>query len=163
MHYLIDGHNLIPKLPGLSLQSIDDELRLVELLQEYCRRSRNQVEVYFDNAPLGQSRTRKYGTVNAHFIPQGRTADDAIRLRLGKLGRTGRNWAVVSSDQRVQMDARASHAQAVPSEQFARELLAVLSASSTAEKPTDAALSPEEVAAWIGIFAGHSTKPKPRG
>jgi predicted RNA-binding protein with PIN domain len=161
MHYLIDGHNLIPKLPGLSLQSIDDELRLVELMQEYCRRSRNKVEVYFDNAPLGQAGTRRYGTVSAHFIPQGSTADDAIRLRLGKLGRTGRNWIVISSDQRVQMDARAIHAQAVPSEKFARELLAVLGESSTAEKPANAALSPEEVAAWMGVFAGRSQKPKP--
>ena len=160
MHYLIDGHNLIPKLPGLDLQSIDDELRLVELLQEYCRRSRNQVEVYFDNAPLGQARTRRYGTVSAHFITKGRTADEAIRLRLGKLGRTGRNWVVVSSDQRVQMDARAVHAQAVPSEKFARELLEALGASSTAEKPADAALSAEEVAAWMGVFARRSPKPK---
>jgi uncharacterized protein len=160
MYYLIDGHNLIPKLPGLSLQSIDDELRLVELLQEYCRRSRNKVEVYFDNAPLGQAGTRSYGTVIAHFIPQGRTADDAIRLRLGKLGRAGRNWVVISSDQRVKMDARAIHAQAVPSEKFTRELLAVLGASSTAEKPADAVLNPEEVAAWMGVFAGHSPKPK---
>jgi predicted RNA-binding protein with PIN domain len=160
MHYLIDGHNLIPKLPGLSLQSIDDELRLVELLQEYCRRSRNKVEVYFDNAPLGQAGARRYGTVSAYFIPQGRTADDAIRLRLGKLGHSGRNWVVVSSDQRVKMDARAVHAQAVPSEKFARELLGTLGTSSTAEKPADAALSAEEVAAWMGIFAGHSAKPK---
>ena len=161
MHYLIDGHNLIPKLPGLSLQSIDDELSLVELLQEYCRRSRNQVDVYFDNAPLGQAGTRKYGIVSAHFISQGRTADDAIRHRLGKLGRAGKNWMVVSSDLRVQMDARAIHAQTLPSEKFARELLAVLGSSPTVERPADAVLSAEEVAAWMGIFAGHAKKAKP--
>jgi predicted RNA-binding protein with PIN domain len=160
MHYLIDGHNLIPKLPGLSLDAIDDELRLVKLLQEYCRRSRNQVEVYFDNAPLGQAGTRKYATVSAHFIPQGRTADDAIRHRLGRLGRAGRNWAVVSSDQRVQTDARAAHAQAIPSEKFVHALLASLGSSTEAEKPADTALSPEEVTAWMSLFAGHSSKPK---
>ncbi len=32
--YLIDGHNLIPKL-GLRLDSIDDEMDLVVRLQEY--------------------------------------------------------------------------------------------------------------------------------
>ena len=37
MPYLIDGHNLIPKVRGLSLQSMDDEMELVELLQEFCR------------------------------------------------------------------------------------------------------------------------------
>jgi predicted RNA-binding protein with PIN domain len=160
MHYLIDGHNLVPKLPGLSLATIDDELRLVELLQEYCRRSRNKVEVYFDNAPLGQAGTRKYGTVSAHFIPQGRTADDAIRLRLGKLGRAGRNWAVVSSDQRVQMDARAIHAQAIPSEKFAQELRAVLGGSVQVEKSANSVLSSDEVAEWMDIFKGHPQKPK---
>jgi predicted RNA-binding protein with PIN domain len=154
MHYLIDGHNLIPKLPGLSLGAIDDELRLVELLQEYSRRSRNQVEVYFDNAPPGQAGARKYGTVSAHFIPQGRTADDAIRLRLGRLGRIGKNWSVVSSDQRVQTDARA-----VPSEKFSRMLLATLGSSTEAEKPADLALSPEEVTAWMNLFTGHPPKP----
>jgi hypothetical protein len=159
MYYLIDGHNLIPKLPGWSLESIDDELRLVKLLQEYCRRSRNPVEVYFDNAPPGQAGPHKYGTVKAHFIRRGRTADDAIRFRLGKLGRSARNWTVVSSDQQVQADARAAHARAVPSEQFARELLAVLASAEEAGKTGEAGPSPEEVAAWMDLFKGNSQKP----
>ena len=36
MPYLIDGHNLIPKL-GLRLDSVDDEMELVAILQEFCR------------------------------------------------------------------------------------------------------------------------------
>jgi hypothetical protein len=48
MPYLIDGHNLIPKL-GLRLDSMDDEQELVVILQEYARLERKkQVEVYFD-------------------------------------------------------------------------------------------------------------------
>jgi predicted RNA-binding protein with PIN domain len=160
MHYLIDGHNLIPKLPGLDLRLMDDEMRLVTMLQEYCRRSRNQVEVYFDNAPLGYARRHKYGTVVAHFIPQGRTADDAIRDRLVKLGNGARNWTVVSSDQRVLMDARAAHAQTVPSEKFARDLPGNLDKSADMEKPADEALSPEELAAWMKEFSGGNKKPK---
>ena len=58
MPLIIDGHNLIPKIPGLSLQAIDDETQLVELLGEYCRLSRRQVEVFFDNAPPGVPRAR---------------------------------------------------------------------------------------------------------
>jgi hypothetical protein len=34
MPYIVDGHNLIPKVPGLNLQDMEDELQLVELLQE---------------------------------------------------------------------------------------------------------------------------------
>ena len=53
MPFIVDGHNLIPKVPGLNLQDMEDELQLVELLQEFCRINRKQVEVYFDNAPPG--------------------------------------------------------------------------------------------------------------
>ncbi len=152
MPYLIDGHNLIPKLPGFSLSIIDDEIRLVKLLQDYCRRNRRQVDVYFDNAPAGQAGRRIYGAVIAHFIAQGRTADDAISARLEKLGRNARNWSVVSSDQRVQRDARAVQAKVIPSEKFAQELLPGLGSSEAAEKPVDLKLSPEDVADWLKEF-----------
>ena len=58
MPYIIDGHNLIPRIPDLSLQDIDDEMQLVEMLQDFCRISRKKVEVYFDNAPPGQLRCK---------------------------------------------------------------------------------------------------------
>ena len=70
MPYLIDGHNLIPKL-GLRLDSPDDEMELVAILQEFCRLERRQVEVYFDGAPTPHAGTRKLGTVTAHFVPSG--------------------------------------------------------------------------------------------
>ena len=44
MPYLIDGHNLIPKL-GLRLDSMDDEMELIAILQEFCRVERRQVDV----------------------------------------------------------------------------------------------------------------------
>jgi predicted RNA-binding protein with PIN domain len=160
MHYLIDGHNLIPKLPGLSLRAIDDEQKLVEMLQEYCRRGRNQVEVYFDNAPLGQTGKRKFGTVATYFISQGRTADDAIRARLGKLGRSAGNWTVVSSDHQVQMDARAVHARSISSEKFAQEIRRIISSAAEAEKPAEVTLSAEEVTEWAEIFREGLQKPK---
>ena len=82
MAYLIDGHNLIPKIAGLSLSAIDDEQELINRLQAYCRRERKTVEVFFDQAPPGFAGTRAYGAVKAHFVRKGRTADEAIRLRL---------------------------------------------------------------------------------
>jgi uncharacterized protein len=106
MPYIIDGHNLIPKLPGLELSDIDDESRLIELLQEFCRRQRKRVEVYFDNAPPVERRAQSFGAVTARFVRQGTTADAAIRARLARLGRSARNWTVVSSDQEVQAAAR---------------------------------------------------------
>ena len=85
MPFLIDGHNLIPKIPGLSLQDMDDEQQLITLLLEFCRLQRKQIEVFFDNAPPGGVRARNFGNVIARFVKQGSSADQAIHQRLERL------------------------------------------------------------------------------
>jgi uncharacterized protein len=153
MPYIIDGHNLIPKVPGLSLQEVDDEQQLLEMLQEFCRRQRKQVEVFFDNAPPGGVRARNLGSVIARFVRQGTTADDTIRKRLANLGRAARNWTVVSSDHAVQAEARAVQAQPMPSETFARILVQALDDTRADQGETaDAGLNPEEVDEWLRLF-----------
>ncbi len=109
---MIDGHNLIPKVPGLRLDAPDDEQQLVSLLQEFCRLSRKRVDVYFDNAAPGGAGQRSLGTVAVHFVRAGQTADEAIRKRLSKMGRSTHNWTVVSSDHSVQASARQAGAKA---------------------------------------------------
>lgn len=151
MPYLIDGHNLIPKLRGLTLDQIDDEIRLIELLQEFCRISRKQVEVFFDRAPAGQAGARVYGMVIARFVREGITADQAIRRKLDRLAGAARNWTVVSSDHEVQAAARASRAHVLSAEEFARQLAATLAADGAMpdEKPS---MSPEEIEEWLRLF-----------
>jgi uncharacterized protein len=149
MPYLIDGHNLIPKI-GLRLDSMDDEMELVAILQEFCRLERRQAEVYFDGAPPPQAGTRKLGAVTAHFVPLGTTADDAICRRLKRMGRSAKNWTVVSSDRQVQTEARASGADLISSDEFARQLK---KARETAPKATgDRKLSNQEVEDWLSLF-----------
>lgn len=150
MPFLIDGHNLIPKL-GISLRALDDELQLVRLLQEYCRLQRKQVDVYFDNAPPGQDGKRKFGSVTAHFVRQGQTADEAIRRRLKKLGNSARNWTVVSSDHQVQAEARAARAQVIGADEFANLVKKALR-ERPAGKPSETGLSAQEVQEWLEIF-----------
>ena len=153
MPYLIDGHNLIPKLPGLSLKSLDDEIQLIQRLQEYCRQSGKKAEVYFDNAPPGQGGTQVHGRVKAHFISAGRTADEAIIARLRSMRRDAKNWQVVSSDRQVIAAARSFHAQVISSEAFARTIQSA--ASKKFADPgveTDPTLDPEEVEAWLNLF-----------
>jgi predicted RNA-binding protein with PIN domain len=151
MPYLIDGHNLIPKL-GLRLEDFDDELALLERLNEFCRISRRgQVEVYFDNAPQGYPETRRSGLVTAHFVRRPLIADEAIRLRLKKLGRSARNWTVVSSDHRVQNEARTAGAKAVSSDEFARTVIETLREGpppSGKDKP----MSERELEEWLRLF-----------
>ena len=149
MPYLIDGHNLIPKL-GLRLDSMDDELELVTILQEFCRIERKQVEVFFDGAPAPHDGTRKLGAVTAHFVRLGATADNAIRKRLKTLGRSARNWTVVSSDRQVQAEARAVSAEVISSESFASLLK---QARTSVPKPDqERKLSQQEVDGWLKLF-----------
>jgi len=161
MRILVDGHNLIPNLPGLSLGAIDDEVALIQLLQNYARRSRHTIEVFFDGAPPGQAGVRAYGMVSASFVSAKTIADKAIRDRLDALGAQAKQTRVVSSDRQVQAEARAHGAQSLPSAEFAREVLAAQTASgapprgrkpgpkkSTLEPP----LSPDQVQDWLDLF-----------
>ena len=155
MPYLIDGHNLIPKL-GLRLDSMDDELELISILQEYCRLERKQVEVYFDGAPAIHNGTRKLGAVTAHFVLLGTTADNAIRKRLKTMGRTAKNWGVITSDRQVQAEARAARAQIISSDMFAKTLK---QARQSAPKATlDRKLSNAEVDEWLRLFEDRGRK-----
>ncbi|HUH99217.1 MAG TPA: NYN domain-containing protein [Anaerolineales bacterium] len=149
MPYLIDGHNLIPKL-GLRLDSVDDEMQLVGILQEFCRLQRRAAEVYFDGAPVGQARTQKFGVVTAHFVRLGTTADSAIQIRLAQLGPGARNWAVVSSDHAVQAAAQALHADVIPAEKFV-ELLRQPPGSAAKPKGENR-LSSDEIDEWLKLF-----------
>jgi len=156
MPYLIDGHNLIPKL-GLRLELMDDEMELIGILQEYSRLARKQVEVYFDGAPAAHAGTRKLGTVIAHFVRLGTTADDAIRKRLKKMGKTAKNWIIVSSDRQVQAEARAMQAGIISSDEFAKQLKQARDAAP--KPPNDRKLSKQEVADWLKLFEQRKHKP----
>ncbi|GAB4482338.1 MAG: NYN domain-containing protein [Anaerolineales bacterium] len=158
MPYLIDGHNLIPKL-GLSLNSPDDEMELLTRLNEFARLSRKPgLEVYFDGAPPLQAGSRQIGLIQAHFVRQGKIADDAIRDRLLALGKRAKNWVVVSSDRMVQANARAAHAALLSSEEFAAQVQATLRAGPPAAEKASS-MSESELATWLALFGGEPPKP----
>lgn len=156
--YIIDGHNLIPKIPGLSLQHIDDEQQLIDLLNRFCAAQQQQVEVFFDKAPAGFATVRKYGRVTAHFVRASLIADDAIRGHLARLGKAARNVTVVSSDRQVQAEAHSRQAQVLSSEDFARGLLEFLPPAAAPRKknaPRPAAeASRDEIEDWLNMFGG---------
>jgi len=159
MPYLIDGHNLIPKL-GLRLDAVDDEMELVAILQEFARLKRQKVEVYFDGAPAPHAGTRSLGTVRVHFIRLGQTADHAIRDRLKKMGKSAKNLIVVSSDREVQNAARMNQAQFISSEEFVILIKTAMTPSTcgTGQVSTrktsadDKQLSASEVDEWLQVF-----------
>jgi hypothetical protein len=159
MIILIDGHNLVPKIPGLSLNDPDDEIRLVELLQEFARRRRRKLEVFFDNAPVGWPRIRTFGTIVVRFSRPGHSADEEIRGRLVKLGKEARNCLVVSSDLRVQGYGRSVRANVISSEQFAGELQSSLADTvEDLKSKKEDQLNETEIEEWMKFFGENEQK-----
>lgn len=152
---LIDGHNLIPKVPGINLSDPNDEDELVRLLQQYCRLRRLTVEVYFDRAPVGRAGTQQAGQVKAVYVREGVTADEAIMDRLRALGKRARNVRVVSSDRQVQQAAHGVHAAVMASEVFAQEMENLMSEEPELD-PRNRLLSDDELSEWEAFFRkGH--------
>jgi len=157
MAFLIDGHNLIPKIPGLSLRDPDDEAKLLRLLQDYARRTRARLEVFFDQAPDLEQRSRRYGAVTVHFITHRSTADQAIIRRVEALGRAARQYTVVTSDRRIQVNVRAAGARVLTSEAFARRLQApAADGDKGSEKPAPPGTE-EELREWLRLFGEDRT------
>lgn len=150
MPYLIDGHNLIPKI-GLQLSNPDDELELVQILQEFARMKRQQVEVYFDGAPSASAGTRKLGAIKAHFILLGTSADSAMRARLNNMAKSAKNWTVVSSDREVQNSAKVNGAKVISSEEFVKLLQQTLNAVNQKNRE-EKSISAKEVEEWLKLF-----------
>ena len=154
MPYIIDGHNLIPKISGIDLDNIDDEVQLVQRLQVFARLSGKRVEVFFDRASPGRARCQSYGKVTAFFVREGRTADEAIAARLRALGGGARNWTAVSSDSEVQAEARACHASVISSQTFAKQLAVPSSdPGPVLGKKVSVEVDQEEVEYWLKQFA----------
>ena len=157
MPYLIDGHNLVPHLPGINLTDLDDENALVDLLLRFARERRTRIEVYFDKAPVTSAGKRSFGLVAAHFVREGSTADQAIKNRLKKLGGEAKNWVVVTSDREILVEARSQHSRVLSSAEFAGQLLAQSPTGETDRGADDQPDVPDaEVDYWLEQFDSDS-------
>ena len=153
MPYLVDGHNLIPKIPGLSLVDPEDERALIDLLVEFARQKRTEIEVYFDQAPPARSGTRSFGRVKAHFVRQGTSADQAIMARLRRLGKGARNWTVVSSDRVILAEARETRSEVLSAGEFSALVRGSSSeAGSEGRKGEDPEISQSDIDFWLDQF-----------
>jgi uncharacterized protein len=151
MPFIIDGHNLIPKIPGINLEDLDDEQKLIDLLQEYARINQDNLEVYFDRAPVGQAKSTQKGRVKVIFVTEKTIADERIIKRIRMLGNAASGWVVVTSDRRIQADAKESRARSMSSEEFAQKLARTLEKGQNKRSP-DKAMSDVEMESWIKLF-----------
>ena len=158
MHYLIDGHNLIGKMPDIDLDDPDDEVKLVIRLRSWSARSRKRkVTVIFDRGlPGGEEKGLSSGKVKVIFAPAGRSADSLLISRIRNV-KNPAEYALVSSDQRIIHLADARRMIVWRSETFAARMNQEREqgmGSSTADTVDDPQLSVDEVEMWLEMFSG---------
>lgn len=178
MHYLIDGHNLIGKLPDLQLSDADDEIRLVLRLKGWvAEQAQRQVTVVFDGGVSGGiSHRLSTKAITVVFAPPGKTADDLLLQRLSSLRNPG-NYTLVSSDRRILDAARVARIKHLKSEEFIAQMgfvfrepeetprpAAAPAAPAVPEKPERPLLSEAELNEWLALFGpAPQTEKRPRG
>jgi len=146
---LIDGHNLIGRVPGISLHDPNDEEKLARLLSSYRSRTGKAVTVVFDpGGAFGLPRRRRLGGVEVEFAPHGSNADRVIRRRVQKSHSPG-EWLVVTSDRELAEAVGRLGARVQSAEAFASNL-----AGSTETPPDwrETPPSPDEVDTWLALF-----------
>ena len=164
MIYLIDGHNLIGKMPDIDLADPDDEQKLVYRLRDWIQlHSRRDVQVYFDAGEFGGvGNLNSVSRLKIQFARVGRTADELLIKAIRKLNNP-QEYTLVTSDREIIYAAKQRRVGYILSEEFAAMLAEALQpdleddllAESRQAEP-GAELEPEvsdgEVENWIDIF-----------
>jgi len=163
MPLLIDGHNLIGRLPDLSLSDPNDEAKLIAQLKAYVAHTGRQITVVFDPAPnsdLLDFGHRKYreGKLEVIYAPPGHKADDVIREIVGQ-AKDRKGLIVVTADGALAHFTRQCGVRVQPPAEFMRGLQQMLNAAADAdEKP---AAGKAEVEEWAKVFKEPAPPPKP--
>ena len=122
MPFLIDGHNLIAKLPDMDLSDPDDEMKLILRLRGLAARTRKRYFVIFDEGLPGGKSPHSTPSVQVSFASSRQsTADDIIRERISEIPDPA-NWTVVSSDNEVLAAATGNGMRAMKCRKFAKKL-----------------------------------------
>lgn len=152
MAYMIDGHNLIGKLPDIDLDDPNDEAMLVQKLSAFAARTRKRCLVIFDKGlPGGKSRMSNQN-VTVFFAPHDANADRVMINRISGI-QNPKDWTIVSSDNAVLAAAKRRKISTLKSAEFASlmerpeppEKLGV-------DESPDVRLSPKEVEEWLSLF-----------
>ncbi|MEM9774718.1 MAG: NYN domain-containing protein [Chloroflexota bacterium] len=120
MIYLVDGHNLIGKLPDIQLSDPDDEQQLVRKLSAWVQRDyRRKIRVFFDSGEFGGlGNSLSAPTVRVQFSRVGQTADSVI-IRFMEGVKNPQEFTLVTSDREIIFAARKKRIGYILSEEFA--------------------------------------------
>jgi predicted RNA-binding protein with PIN domain len=152
MPYLIDGHNLIARLPDIDLEDPNDEAKLVDKLKGFVARDRKKCTVVFDGGLPGGVSTMSTGSVKVIFAASQHTnADNVIKERIRKIP-DARNWTIVSSDNEVLDFARQHKMKAQTSAEFAQTLQRKPRIKDSRGEALHVQVPKDEVDEWLNIF-----------
>lgn len=127
--FIIDGNNLIGKIPELRKSKGDDSrAKLIFLLQNFFSNKKVKCIVCFDGYPTDKIKSRF-----ELLFSLNRNADELIKQKIEKSVRN-KNLIIVSSDLEIFSYARECGCTAIKSEEFYKNLLSNLSTQSE-EKP----------------------------
>jgi predicted RNA-binding protein with PIN domain len=151
MPLIVDGHNLIGKMPSISLADPCDEEKLIAKLAQHLLSQRQKCTVVFDKG-------REFGIVPQQigaklqviFAPPGTSADTII-IDMIRQDPNPKGLTIVSSDNEIRQTARSRRARLVSAEDFAEEL------ESSPRKPQkkasgDGRFDDIEIEEWLDYF-----------
>jgi uncharacterized protein len=163
MHFLVDGHNLIAKMPDISLSDPDDEAQLILRLRRWVAANpKRRVTVYFDGGlPGGREPHLSGARLEVVFASGGRPADDMLIRHIRRI-KNPPEYTLVTSDREIIAAAEQRRLPYLLAQDFAPELAGdepepAPPPPSVADKPL---LSEAEVAAWMELFGPEPELPK---
>ena len=120
-HYIIDGNNLIGKIPSIKkIQNVNKQAsreKLAFLIGRYFSSGKNSVTLHFDGHP---NEPVKVLHVKIKYSGS-KTADEKIKSEIEK-SKNPKNITVVTSDGNVAEFARVCSCQVIKSEDFRKKL-----------------------------------------
>jgi predicted RNA-binding protein with PIN domain len=171
MHYIIDGHNLIGKMPDISLKDPNDEVKLTLRIKSWVAESKKrQVTLFFDGGIQGSHLNRLSSrNMKVIFAPAGKTADSLIITHMRKL-KNPRQYTLVTSDREIIGAAKTLRIRSYLSEEFIERMGFVFSerpekeqvdaTPKKPEKPDDPKISDADVQEWLDLFGPVPERPQ---
>ena len=171
MHYIIDGHNLIGKMPDISLKDPNDEVKLTMRIKSWVAESKKrQVTLFFDGGTQGSHLNRLSGrNMKVIFAPSGRTADSLIISHMRKL-KNPREYTLITSDREIITAAASMRIRSLLSEKFIERMGFIFKEKpekeqkkkkvAPPEKPDVSKISDTEVQEWLDLFGPVPERPK---
>lgn len=157
MQYLIDGHNLIGRMPDIDLGDPDDEVKLVLRLRSWSAAGRKRkITVIFDRGlPGGKDKGLSSGQVKVIFAPAGRSADSLLINRIRSI-KNPAEYTLVSSDQKIIRAAEARRMLVWHSEEFVGRMNEKGERDqdhANAETTDNPQMSVDDVQMWLNLFS----------